>query len=87
MTILTDGWVLSVEFSKDGAKIVSGSVLCSVEVWDTSTGAALLQLKGHTDFVASVAFSHDGIHIVSGSYDMSVRVWDASTGAAVKWPH
>jgi WD40 repeat protein len=53
-------------------------------VWDASTGAALQQLNGHTDYVKSVAFSHDGIHIVSGSYDRSVRIWDASTGAALQ---
>ena len=74
MTIQTDNWILSVEFSKDGAKIVSGSNDKSVQVWDASTGAALLQLNGHTDEVYSVAFSHDGIHTVSGSNDMSVRV-------------
>ena len=84
MTIQTDNWILSVEFSKDGAKIVSGSLNNSVQVWDASTGAALLQLNGHTGCVNSVAFSYDGIHIVSGSDDYSVRVWDASTGAALQ---
>jgi WD40 repeat protein len=47
-------------------------------VWNASTGAALQQLKGHTDWVRSVAFSYDGTQIVSGSDDNSVRVWDAA---------
>jgi WD40 repeat protein len=55
----------------------------SLLVWDASTGAALQQLNGHTDWVRSVTFSHDDTRIVSGSYDKSVRVWDASTGAAL----
>ena len=83
MTIEFNNTILSVAFSKDGAKIVSGSSDCSVRVWDASTGAALQQLNGHTCSVNSVAFSHDGIHIVSGSHDKSVRVWDASTAAHV----
>ena len=74
-------------FSKDGAKIVSGSWDKSVQVWDASTGAKLQQLNGHIYCVRSVAFSHDGIHIVSGSDDMSVRVWDASTGAELQQLH
>ena len=83
MVIQTDNKILSVEFSRDGAKIVSGSS-DSVQVWDASTGAALQQLNGHTDPVNSVAFSHNGIYIVSGSSDKFVRVWDASTGAALQ---
>ena len=67
MVIQTNRCILSVAFSKDSAKIVSGSEEVSVKVWDASTGAALQQLNGHTDIVRSVAFSHDGIHIVSGS--------------------
>ena len=84
MAIKTNRWILSVAFSKDGAQIVSGSSSCIVQLWDTTTGAELQQLHGHTDWVTSVAFSHDGTSIVSGSRDKSVWVWDASTGAALQ---
>ena len=84
MTIQTNGWILSAAFSHDDIHIVSGSSDNSVQVWDASTGAALQQLNGHTDYVNSVAFSHDDVHIVSGSDDKSVRVWDALTGAALQ---
>ena len=49
MAIQTNNRILSVEFSKDGDKIVSGSNDKSVRVYDASTGVALLQLNGHTD--------------------------------------
>eukprot|EP00741_Cyanophora_paradoxa_P005080 tig00000851_g4922.t1 len=64
----------------DGKQIVSGSRDRSVRVWDAETGAELLQLQGHTEYVNSVAVSADGKRIVSGSHDNSVRVWNAEAG-------
>ena len=84
MVIQAHGRILSVAFSKDGSKIVSGSSDKSLQTWDASTGAALQRFIGHIGSVRSVAFSHDGIYIVSGSVDKSVRVWDALKGAALQ---
>jgi WD40 repeat protein len=76
--------VVSVVFSPDGTRVVSGSYDGSVRIWDASTGSEVRSLEGHTDLVNSVAFSADGRHIVSGSYDRSVRIWDAATGMEVR---
>ena len=84
MKIQIDESILSVAFSSDGTRIVSGSEDKSVRVWDASTGAELKVLNGHTDSVLSAAFSSDGTRVVSGSWDKSVRVWDALTGAELK---
>eukprot|EP00741_Cyanophora_paradoxa_P013763 tig00020710_g13286.t1 len=43
--------------AQDGRRIVSGSWDTSVRVWDAETGAELLQLQGHKDYVNSVAVS------------------------------
>jgi WD40 repeat protein len=55
--------VLCVAFSPDGTRIVTGGTTDSgtdeASVWDTRTGAELLQLKGHTARVMSAAFSPD----------------------------
>ena len=77
-------YVLSVAFSSDDSRIVSGSDDKSVRVWDASTGEALKVLEGHTSYVLSVAFSSDDSRIVSGSGDKSVRVWDAAMGDTLK---
>ena len=75
-----------VAFSPDGARIVTGgggtqSGFSDVGVvWDARTGAELVDLKGHTQFVTSVAFSPDGTQIATGSMDRTVKVWDARTG-------
>ena len=42
---------MSVAFSPDGTRIVTGSEDKTAKVWDARTGTPLLELKGHTDRV------------------------------------
>jgi WD40 repeat protein/serine/threonine protein kinase len=70
--------VLSVAYSRDGKRIVSGSNDNTLKVWDAASGQEILTLKGHTGQVKSVAFSPDGKRIVSGSWDNTIKVWDAT---------
>ncbi|KIJ13100.1 hypothetical protein PAXINDRAFT_81826 [Paxillus involutus ATCC 200175] len=74
------GWVKSLAFSPDSARVVSGSGDGTVIVWSTTTGERLLgPLKGHTDRVDSVVFSPNGNQFASCSGDSTVRLWDATT--------
>jgi len=84
LTIPTADWVLSVAFSPDGNRIVSGSYGKSVRVWGANTDEQLKEMQGHSSAVTSVAFSLDGNLIISGSPDNSVRVWDAKTGEQLR---
>jgi WD40 repeat protein len=79
--------VLSMAFSPDGTRIVTGGTLGTTHpdfgqasVWDARTGAELLQLTGHTGTVMSASFSPDGTRIITGSTDGTAKVWDARTG-------
>ena len=72
--------VLSVAFSPDGQRIVTGSRDNSAKVWDSASGKELLTLKGHGSEVRSVAFSPDGQRIVTGSEDQMAKVWDSASG-------
>ena len=77
--------IVSVGFSNDGSKIVSGALDNTVKVWTVAD--AKLSLPIHTDAVYSVAFSSDRANIFSlsrsSSNNASIRVWNASSGNLV----
>ena len=72
--------MLSIAFSHDGSKLVSGSLDRTLRLFDAISGAEVLEMRGHMGGILSVNFSRDGQRIVSGSGDMTVRVWSAIDG-------
>ena len=68
--------VLSVAYTTDGTKIVSGSADNTIKIWDANTGQCLKTLEGHSEMVESVAYSPDGTKIISGSSDKTVKIWE-----------
>ncbi|EJD08012.1 WD40 repeat-like protein [Fomitiporia mediterranea MF3/22] len=69
--------VVSVTFSPNGRRIVSGSWDCTICIWNAESGEVIAgPFEGHTNCVMSVAFSPDGRCIVSGSRDGTIRIWD-----------
>ncbi len=69
------GSVLSVAFSPDGRRIVTGSNDKTAKVWDSETGRELRTLNCPGG-VRSVAFSQDARRIVTGLPDNTAKVWD-----------
>ena len=76
--------VLSVAFSPDGTRIVSGGLDGTVQLWDARTGQPFGEpLLPHRYAVTSVAFSPDGTRLVSASEDGELRLLDARTGLRI----
>ena len=83
------GMVTSLEYSKDGTKLISGHIGSEVDkspihVWDAATGALVQTLEGHKKQVSNLAISNDGATLVSLSFDNTAKYWNVATGALVK---
>jgi WD40 repeat protein len=69
--------VMSVCYSRDGRRIVSGSVDGTVKVWDAATGQVIRTLTGGPVWTAAI--SPDGRWIAAAD-GMNVTVWDVTIG-------
>ncbi|GAB1521558.1 hypothetical protein RhiTH_004655 [Rhizoctonia solani] len=68
--------VKSIQFSNDGARIVSGSLDKTIRVWSAQSGQTALEpLEGHTDGINSISLSADSSCIASGLAP-DVIIWD-----------
>ena len=82
--------VLSVEFSGDGRRLLTGSYDETAKLWDVSSGQVIRTLRGHRGWVWDAKFcpNLDGsgkvrseTKIVTVSQDNMAIVWSESTGA------
>ena len=71
-------WDSFISFSPDN-KLIASAQDNDIKIWDSTSGAELMILRGHEGWVRSVAFSLDGKRIVSGGADNTIKVWDIST--------
>ncbi|KAG8791936.1 hypothetical protein FRC12_007773 [Ceratobasidium sp. 428] len=78
--------VVSVAFSPDSQRIVSGSVDSTVNIWDAQTGSVLGRpITGQWDWHAtSIAFSPGAQRIVSASLDETASIWKAQTAPILR---
>src|SRR5262249_26150770 len=73
--------VSSIEFSRDGMVLVSGSYDGSVKIWEIDSFAALSELRGPNTAVYCVAISPNGKIIASGG-EQAV-LWEVNTGEMI----
>jgi transcriptional regulator with XRE-family HTH domain len=70
-----DPGLTDIKVSPDGKYVLTGGGDGIARLWDAKTGAAICQLKGHTDQLREVAFSPDGRYIATSSIDLTARLW------------
>jgi len=78
------GAVLSVAYSPDGTKIVTGGEEQTVTVWDSANGEIELDTEGYHYAILSVAFSQNGDEILAGTTDKVILVWNLANGSLKK---
>ena len=73
-----------VEFSPDGALVVTHSNKLVVETWNSESGVKAQEFSGHSSFIQGVAFSEDGRRIITCSNDRTARLWGVSSGREIQ---
>lgn len=76
--------VSHVQFSPDGATILSASKDKTIKLWETHTGILIDEFVGHGDGVEATCYSPDGNSFASASLDKSVRLWSFETCEAIR---
>ncbi len=80
LQLLHSGPALSVGWSPDGARLLSGGDDGTLRLWEAASGRELAVLEGHKGPVLSVGWSPDGARLLSGGDDGTLRLWEAASG-------
>lgn len=71
--------VYGASWSPDGTKLALGCADNSVRAIDTKTGAQVLFMGSHNDWVLDTSFSVDGSHLMSVGRDMAAKLTEVGT--------
>jgi WD40 repeat protein len=70
-------------FSRDGARLLSGSADKTLKLWDVRSGRCQRTLVGHTREVTAAAFTAGERGAVSGGWDMNAILWELGPRSGV----
>ena len=79
-----DDAVLSLDFSPDGDRLVSGSTDDTAIIWDLHSKTPLYRLTGHQGDVNAARFTADGSAVVTASDDDTLKLWDVTDGTLLR---
>ena len=72
--------VKTIQFSRDGHLLATGSYDETVRLWDVVTETSQDKLEGHSSDILTIVFSPCGHLVASGSMDSTIILWDSATG-------
>ncbi|KAI9682573.1 MAG: hypothetical protein M1822_006871 [Bathelium mastoideum] len=73
------GRINSLQFSRNGKLLASGSADGKIKLWDLASGNLQQTLEGHSGEVGWVSFLPDGKQLTSGA-DEGIQQWDIASG-------
>ena len=73
------GAVYSMDWSRDGKRILSGALDNTARLWDAETGKPIKTI-GHQNGVLNAVFTLDGKKAITVGYNREVWLWDLETG-------
>lgn len=76
--------IWSVAISPTGDRIAGGGADGTINIWNATTGALLLTLRGDTEAITALAYSRDGKTIFSASKYGTVRAWGSEDGQMLR---
>jgi WD40 repeat protein len=85
-TIKLDSIVISLAWTSDNKKIITGSYRGSIRIFDTATWQQIAILEGHTLYVRSLSLFQNDRLLASGSFDKTARLWNLDTNLPVGPP-
>lgn len=66
----------------DGEFIASGSVDCTVKIWNVNSGQIITNFKNHSSMILDIEPLLDGC-MASASHDETLKVWNTLSGELV----
>lgn len=69
--------ITSMRFSRDGARLLTGSRDSTARLWDVRGANTLTVLRGHAAAVREVFFARDEQAVMTSARDGALRVWSA----------
>lgn len=69
-------WLTCIGYSRDGERLISGSLDKSVRVWEVTTGLQASVFTQHTQTIVGAAFFGDGENAISADSDGLINVWE-----------
>ena len=73
--------VLDIDFSPDGARVLTAGADGALRLWEVESGAILRVIEGRAGAVNAAAFHPTARLLASAGSDGVVRLWDEQTGA------